>query len=149
MSLDYVQQALQKNHYSLTVQRRIILDVLNQNQGHMTAEEVFVEVRKRLSNVSLGTVYRNLDLLVTIGLIEQHKLGTSKALYEIMKPPHYHVICEKCGRVDDLNGIHINRLEDEIARITGYQILHHNLNVVGRCPDCRTKSIPIEDLSEE
>ena len=149
MSDDYIKQVLQKRNLSLTVQRRIILEVLNKDQGHLTAEDIFLLVKKRLPQISLGTVYRNLEILVSLDLIDQHKIGTKKALFEIKKPPHYHVICDKCGRIDDLNGIHINRLEDEIARITGYKILSHDLNVIGICPECRTNKIQIQDLSEE
>lgn len=147
MNTDFIAQQLQKLQLSLTVQRKVVLNVLNEHDDHLTADQIYDEVKKALPRISVGTVYRNLGLLAKADLIDCHKTGADQALYEIKKPPHYHIICESCGKMEDLHGVHISKLEEEIAKVTGYQVNRHALDVHGVCPNCRTHTVEIEEYS--
>ena len=86
----------------MTRQRRVILDEFRTAGLHHTADEVYWAVRRTLPNISLGTVYRNLEVLTQAGLIRTLHLGGGQRLYDGGMHPHYHVRCRECGRISDV-----------------------------------------------
>ncbi|MBI4836546.1 MAG: transcriptional repressor [Candidatus Abawacabacteria bacterium] len=127
----------------VTVQRRIILEELANRNDHPTAEEIFHTLRRKMRKLSLATVYRTLETLAQHHLIMEHHQGKNASRYEVMKGTHYHVICLRCNKMEDVFGITIEGLEQEIAKITSYRIEKHRLDVYGLCPSCRVSQIPI------
>ena len=85
-----------------TRQRQVILEELQAVTSHPTAVELYQLVRRRLPRVSLGTVYRNLDLLARMGLIEKKEHSGGEARFDANTAQHDHLRCVRCGRVDDL-----------------------------------------------
>ncbi len=85
-----------------TVQRRVILEELQKLEVHPTASELYEIVHRRLGEISLGTVYRNLVLLSDMGIIQKLELGDSEIRFDGKTQQHYHVQCIDCGRVNDL-----------------------------------------------
>ena len=83
-------------------QRQVILEELQKVTSHPTAVELHAMVRDRLPSVSLGTVYRNLDLLARLGQIEKHEYSSGEARFDANMAEHDHLRCIRCGRVDDL-----------------------------------------------
>ncbi len=128
----------------LTLQRRLILEELIQRSDHPTAEELFNSLHHKIRKLSLATIYRTLETLATNNLIIEHNQGKNATRYEISKGQHYHVICLKCQKMEDVFGVTIQSLEDEIAKMTSYRIEKHRLDVYGLCPDCRVSQIPIQ-----
>lgn len=120
----------------LTPQRSVILEELRKQRTHPTADELYELVRGRIPRVSLGTVYRNLDLLSRSGIIVKLALGGSQARYDGHVERHAHVRCLGCGRVDDVRVSYAERvkLPEDSA---GYMITDYRLEFLGRCPDCR------------
>ena len=100
--------------------------------------------RRRLPKISLGTVYRNLELLDRAGIIRKLDLGGAETRFDGDPHHHYHVRCICCGRVDDVHGLPESVLREEPEQAQGYQILGHRLEFVGVCPNCSTKP-PGED----
>jgi Fur family ferric uptake transcriptional regulator len=96
-------------------------------------------VRRRLPKISLGTVYRNLDLLAEAGKIQKLDLGGSEARFDAVTEAHYHVRCVRCGRVDDVPGLPADLVGHGMAKAAGYEILGHRLEFVGICPQCKTQ----------
>ena len=131
----------------LTLQRRLILEELSNRSDHPTAEEILASLRKKGHKLSLATIYRTLETLAQYHLILEHHQGKNASRFEIMKGPHYHVICQKCKRMEDVFGVTIEGLEQEIAKITSYRIEKHRLDVYGLCPQCRTTQITIQPQS--
>ncbi len=121
----------------LTQQRKVILEELRKVSTHPTAAGLFALVRCRLPNISLGTVYRNLELLARSGVIRKLELAGSVARFDGNTQPHDHVHCIACGRVDDLPGPPLELPESKSDQCLGYQILGHWLELVGLCPECR------------
>ena len=108
---------------------------------HPTADEVYEAVRKRLPKVSLGTVYRNLDILSKEGYIRKIDQAYPQMRFDSNTEDHYHVVCMVCGRVDDIPfeppKEELDELEKRIIQVSKYTILGHNLEFLGLCPVCR------------
>ena len=121
----------------MTQQRRVILEEVRKLKSHPTASQVYDTVRKRLPKVSLGTVYRNLDLLSESG--EVWRLATSGTQYRFdgNTAIHHHIVCVVCGRVDDVEGPTVEIGGASAAETLGYEILDHRFEFLGKCPGCR------------
>jgi Fur family ferric uptake transcriptional regulator len=121
----------------LTKQRKAILDELKSTKSHPTANEVYERVRKRIPNISLGTVYRNLELLARSGMITKLELSGTKKRFDGFTETHYHVQCVRCGRVDDLPMDPVSSLDESVSKLVDYEIFSHRLEFLGLCPRCR------------
>lgn len=120
-----------------TKQRKTILDVLRGTTSHPTAEWVYKQVCQMLPKVSLGTVYRNLRILKDQGLIMELDYGRYFSRFDGNPRPHYHIVCVKCGKVEDLKVPVKGYLEEEVADVSGYDVIEHRLEFRGVCPECR------------
>ena len=121
----------------MTGQRRAILAVVRDAEDHPTADAVFRRVRRRLPRISLGTVYRNLELLAGEGLIQRLDLGEGRMRFDAVLTAHGHVSCVRCGRVEDVRDARIERVLARIGTPAGYEVLGRQLLLTGLCPDCR------------
>ncbi len=126
----------QKKQHRNTPQRRVVLEELHKVTSHPTAVEVYEMVRQRMPKVSLGTIYRNLELLAEMGQIQKVDLVSSEARFDGNPKPHHHVRCTRCGRVDDLHELPLNLLGNVPSEVGGYSIIGHRLEFVGICGDC-------------
>lgn len=121
-------------------QRESIKDYLAHTKEHPTADTIYMKVREAYPNISLGTVYRNLNLLVDQGEVLKISCGDGSDHFDGTTAPHYHFICNNCKRVLDLpvlNLEHINTLAG--ANFAG-KIEGHNAFFYGLCPECTAKS---------
>jgi Fur family ferric uptake transcriptional regulator len=123
----------------MTRQRKTILDVVRQTHSHPSADEIYELVRKHLPRISLGTVYRNLEVLVKMGLIQKLELGGTINRFDWDTNKHYHIRCLNCGQVDNAPIAPLNKLEDELYGATVFSIIGHSLEFEGLCPDCTEK----------
>ncbi len=122
-----------------TQQRTIILDEVRSSKNHPSADELYSRVKKRLPRISLGTVYRNLEILTQLGEIQELKLSGSLKRYDWNPSKHYHIRCINCDRVDDAPIAPLNQIEDDLYETTVFEIIGHNLEFTGLCPDCTRK----------
>lgn len=129
--------------FRMTRQRRIILEELRKVTSHPTAREVYEFVRKRDKRISLGTVYRNLDLLCKEGLIQRLDGPGASKRYDGNSKPHCHVFCVLCGRTEDVPVEPAIDLVDAVGRITLYEIIGQYLSFVGVCRECKKKRRPV------
>lgn len=121
-------------------QRQVILEELRKVKTHPTADEIYDMVRQRLPRVSLGTVYRNLELLSKAGMIMTLEYGSGRMRFDGTPQNHYHVRCVDCGRVDDVDLEVAPELERSVAGMVDYEVIGHRLEFLGRCPGCRTEN---------
>jgi len=126
-----------KRPFIMTEQRRVILKELRKLSSHPTADELYVLVRKHLPNISLGTVYRNLEILSEARMILKLETAGSQKRFDGTAENHYHVRCIRCGRVDDLSLGVMSTIEGAAQGESGYRILSHRLEFLGLCPLCR------------
>jgi len=127
---------VQADKMRMTKQRRLILEELRSTNDHPTADMLYDRVRKHLPRISLGTVYRNLEILTALGEIQTLELSGSQKRYDGVPGKHYHIRCLNCGRLDDAPIAPLSRLEDELYESTVYTIMGHRLEFVGLCPEC-------------
>jgi Fur family ferric uptake transcriptional regulator len=128
-----------------TQQRTIILEEVRSSKRHPSADELYSRVKKRLPRISLGTVYRNLEILTQLGEIQELKLSGSLKRYDWNPNKHYHIRCINCDRVDDAPIAPLNQIEDDLYETTVYEIIGHNLEFTGLCPDCTRKDRQTQD----
>ena len=120
-----------------TKQRTVILDELRQTTSHPTADELYRHVQRRLPRISLGTVYRNLDLLSEQGIVKKLDQAGTQRRFDADLADHHHIRCTGCGRIDDLAGRPPCCLEEAFKNTHGYRITGHRLELTGLCPKCR------------
>jgi len=120
----------------MTRQRELILNAVSSTRSHPTADEVYRQVRRRLPHISLGTVYRNLEVLAEAGLLRRLDLAGAQRRYDGETSGHYHVRCLECGRVSDVAMKRPAALERRARAGTDYEIVGHRLEFVGLCPQC-------------
>lgn len=123
--------------YRMTHQRQVILDEIRKVKTHPTADEVYELVRKRLPRISLGTVYRNLEILSGQGLIQRIGPAAQQMRFDGDTKEHYHLRCVWCGRVEDAPMLSVEDLEDAVRNQSDYSIVGHRLEFLGICPACK------------
>lgn len=123
-----------------TRQRQLILETLRGLQTHPTADEIYQLVRRQMPNVSLGTVYRNLERLSADGLVRKiHGEGGSRR-FDGDLSPHHHARCRKCGLLADLPAqLPLSEL-GALPGLAGFQVQGYRLELVGLCPRCQSSS---------
>ena len=120
----------------MTRQRNVILEELRKVDTHPSADEVYQMVRKRLPRISLGTVYRNLEILSQAGLIQKLELGGTLKRFDGNSAHHYHLRCIHCERVHDAPVDIDVAVDHDLVNATDFRITGHNLELIGICPDC-------------
>lgn len=116
-------------------QREAILAELKSRKDHPTADELYFSLKTEYPNLSLGTVYRNLNLLAEEGIIM--KISSDGAdRFDATQKVHYHFQCTKCGRFYDIDYPILEGIENEAQKIAGGKIISHQLTFIGICEDC-------------
>ncbi len=124
----------------MTRQRMVILEQLQAMHSHPTADELYVVVRRQLPNVSLGTIYRNLDVLTKSGQVRKLDSGGGHARFDGDISSHHHVRCRFCGRVDDVVLAEKMRFSSPKRSAHGFRIEDYRVEFDGCCPDCSTEN---------
>lgn len=118
-------------------QREVILQELRKVTSHPTATTLYHIVREQLPKVSLGTVYRNLELLTKAGLIRKLNVSGKEARFDGDISHHYHLSCVICGRIDDMINPPAISIENDTVEQDGWKISDHRIGFYGTCPECR------------
>lgn len=116
-----LQTRLTDKGYRLTRQRELVLELLRTSARHADANLIYEQMRKQMPHISLGTVYRTLNVLAAAGLIRELHCG-DQAHYDGNMQEHYHVMCNGCGAVEDVDIGHLKQLEAQAAELSGYRI---------------------------
>jgi len=121
-----------------TRQREVILEELQKVTSHPTAVGLYEIVRRRLPKISLGTVYRNLELMARMGMVLKLEFSGGEARFDGNCERHDHIRCVHCGRVDDLPAepLELSKMKHHDCR--GYEVIGHRLELLGICPQCKT-----------
>jgi len=123
-----------------TLQKQAILDVLRSSQKMVTAEEVYGRVREKYPNVSLGTVYRNLQHYSQQGLVRRTLLTDGKARFELAgNIHHHHLICLTCGETAEVPWCPVGPEVTAFMKESDFLPVSHQFEVYGYCRQCRSK----------
>ena len=121
----------------VTPQRLFVLEAMELNGGHMTAEEIMQWAARRYPALNLATVYRTLDLLCQVGLVTQTDLGGGATTYELVgDSPHHHLACERCGGVIEMDEALVEGLREGALRVYGFHANPRHLAIFGVCSGC-------------
>ncbi len=119
-------------------QRESIKASLMARKDHPTADALYTSIRAEYPNISLGTVYRNLNLLVELGEVQKLTCGDGKDHFDADTSPHYHFVCKECSSVLDLPMKPIPEVEQEAADQLGAEVDGHAIYFYGTCQNCLT-----------
>ena len=135
---DDVMRRLEERRYLATPQRRAILAALMRQHTSVTPRELHLALREEQPAIGQATVYRTLELLVEVGAATRFLQDNNESKYIYCSPRHHHhLVCTRCGRVDDLDGCLLSRLGPLLEQQTLYQITGHAITLYGYCGDCR------------
>lgn len=140
-------EMLKAKGLKVTNQRLIVLEVLDKHRDvHMAAEDIYELVKEQCPDIGLATVYRTIQLLLEMQLVDRINLDDGCVRYEIghlfggeTKHNHHHLICKNCGKVLSFNDDLLDDLEKHIERTTGFHVIDHELKFFGQCRDCIEK----------
>lgn len=129
--------AIDRAGYRLTGPRRAVADLIAGREGHFTAADLVAEARARRLGIGRATIFRALDLLLELGVLERLDLPSGEHAYVGCEPAHHHhVVCSGCGRATEIDDAGLRAVVDTIAERTGYEIDRHRLELFGHCPTC-------------
>lgn len=128
-----------KRKFSITRQRKVIVEEVDRINHHPTVDEIYGKVRQKLPKISLGTVYRNLEQLADMKVLKKLEFKDQSRRFEMKRDDHYHLICTKCARIDDVRfEVVTDTIVRELAKETmGYEVHEHRVDIYGLCPGCR------------
>ena len=132
-------QELRNVGLKVTLPRVKILEILERsNPRHMSAEDMYKALLDSGEDIGLATVYRVLTQFESAGLVTRHHFEGGHSVFELNQGDHHdHIVCVKCGRVDEFVDQEIERRQQQIASDKGYEITDHSLYLYGICPACR------------
>lgn len=132
-------QELRNAGLKVTLPRVKILEILERSQQrHMSAEDMYKALLDSGEDIGLATVYRVLTQFETAGLVTRHHFEGGHSVFELNQGTHHdHIVCVKCGRVDEFVDGEIEKRQKQIANAKGYEITDHSLYLYGICADCR------------
>jgi len=134
-------QALDAGGYRLTGPRRAVADLIAAHDGHFTAAELEAAARAGRLGLSRATLFRALDLLTELGVVERLDLPSGEHAYvPCARAHHHHVICSRCGRTTEVEDCGVAEAVSEIGRRSGYRIDAHRLELFGLCRHCQAKT---------
>lgn len=132
-------QDLRKAGLKVTLPRMKILEILERSaQRHMSAEDMYKALLESGEDIGLATVYRVLTQFEGAGLVTRHHFEGGHSVFELNEGAHHdHILCVKCGRVDEFVDGEIEKRQRRIAEEAGYEMTDHSLYIYGICPACR------------
>ncbi|MDC7220801.1 MAG: Fur family transcriptional regulator [Spirochaetales bacterium] len=141
-------QQLENHGIRPTAGRELVFSVMRETEAHLSADDVFQEVRKIEPGIGLTTVYRSLELLYQNGLVNKFDFGDGRAVFELSdryseKGPHQHLICRSCGKILDLTGFRAEEksfaegMKNHVDKEYGFAAEGMAIKIYGLCSDCR------------
>lgn len=113
------------------------MELLRSTGSHPTATWLYDKLKDEFPNLSLGTIYRNLNILIEQGLINKIDFGSTFDRYDANIERHYHFICEKCDSIVDLSMPVMDELDKQVIQKTGFNIKRHRIEFYGLCGNCK------------
>ena len=136
--LDEMVQTLKDRGCRMTPQRMAVLKVLAASERHLSADQIYRQIKVDLPTTSLATVYKTLELLKEMGQVLELRVGAGGSRYDGAHiHPHPHLICTSCGEIRDLEVGVPEEVSRHVMQETGYQIVSHRLDFIGLCPKCQ------------
>lgn len=140
--LENFKKSLRSSKLKYTKQRELILQIIYDNDGHFTPEDIYNLIKKSYPQVNLGiaTVYRTLTLLEEANIVTSISFGVQGKKYEFgLKEHHDHLVCLKCGRIEEFFDVTIEKQQEKIAKKFNFKMTNHIMKITGVCSVCQAK----------
>ncbi|MEK7353371.1 MAG: Fur family transcriptional regulator [Chloroflexota bacterium] len=136
----WIGQKLSKLGYRLTPQRLMILGCVEDAGSHISAEEIYAQVKVRYPQMNISTVYRTMELLTELGLVTETDFGDGRARYHCMGKGrnHHHLVCGECGGIIDMDESILSSLWASLQQEYNFRVNMKHLAFFGICPKCQT-----------
>ena len=137
--IDRFEEFLHSRNLRLTRQRELIVKAFLAQKEHVSAEDLYLKVKKKAPEIGYTTVYRTLKLLAEANLAQARNFRDGFFRYEPAHQVehHDHLICRKCGDISEFVNEHIETMQEEVARENGFRITDHTLDIYGICRNCQ------------
>lgn len=133
--LNYAEK-IRERGFRLTPQRKLILDAVCEGGGHTSFDEIYARVQAKAPTINQATVYRTLDFMCQMQLVVAANIGGCQ-VYEIASlPPHHHLVCRACGRIESLDHETVTGLFAQIERERQFKVDMNHLVLFGLCQEC-------------
>ncbi len=131
-------QSLREQGFRLTHQRRLILDYIKTQPGHVTADDIYAHVSRHCPEMNIATVYRNLHWLHSVGLLHKIDLGKDRLEFEYAGAAvHHHLICKECGAQQEIDNHVMVCFRAHVLEHYGFEADPEHVAIFGRCARCR------------
>ena len=138
--LQSFRELLRSRGLAVTHQRLGVYRSLLQDDSHPEADRLFARVRREMPTISLGTVYKTLDMLKELGAITEVHATKNATRYEAILEPHHHLVCERCGSIIDLYERKYTRLRPTARAAAGFEVRSCSVQFRGLCRECAATS---------
>jgi len=136
---DKISNKLREFGYRLTPQRMMVVAAIESSDHHISAEEIYTEVRAKYPHMNISTIYRTLELLKRLGLVTETNLGDERVRYHSSeKGYHHHLVCQKCGQIIDLDDGLLYPLKQALKNKYDFDADLRHLAIFGNCSDCKS-----------
>lgn len=130
--------AMDRAGLRLTTPRRTVAELIAAEPGHFTSADLVDRARTRHLDIGRATIFRTLEVLSELGVIERIDLPNGEHAYVACEPAHHHhLVCSRCGRTTEIPDAGLRTVVREVARRTGFRVDEHRLELFGLCPACR------------
>ena len=127
---------LKEKGYRLTPQRLVVLSAIEDSEDHISADEIYAQVVARYPYVNISTVYRTLELLKQLGLVNEMVLGDRLRYHPVDKGHHHHLVCKECGAITELDESMLSSLKSNLLHEYKFVADLKHLAISGRCGKC-------------
>ena len=134
--LDRILAQLREGGGRITPARRALVTALLEASSHVTADDLAETVQRSHPDVHRSTIYRTLDALEELGVVDHVHLGHGRAVYHLLDDPHQHLVCEVCDGVIEVPDALFRPLADRLAEDYGFTLRPNHFAVLGRCAEC-------------
>jgi Fur family peroxide stress response transcriptional regulator len=128
--------ALREHHLKATPQRLEIANTLEQ-YGHINVDNLYDIMLKKFNSISLATIYKNINLMLENSFIQEVKIPNEKSVYELSKETHSHLVCKKCGEIEDIS-IDLSPVSNAAAESSHFKIDKIDVVFSGVCQKCQS-----------
>jgi Fur family peroxide stress response transcriptional regulator len=135
-----ITELLRGNGFKVTPQRLAVYEVLANTKEHPNAEMIFDQLQASYPTMSLATVYKTIDILSEIGMVQILNAGEDSFRYDADMSPHAHIRCIECGKVDDVFEMDSSKFKAEIETSTKYHLVGQQFYFYGVCPACQKET---------
>ena len=140
---DSIEYKLKDEGYKITEQRKTIIKAFIKARNHLlSAEKVYDWIDKNEKTIDLSTIYRNIELLMKIGILKKISLDNQADQYKlsVTNEHHHHIVCVSCGKSEIFKECPVTNIEKTLIDKTGFTPIEHKLEILGYCHECTRKS---------